>query len=304
LENNNFLIVIVGPTAVGKTALSVELARQLDCEILSADSRQFYMEMNIGTAKPTEAEMAGVCHHFVDFLPVEQTMSAGQFEEMAIEKLDEIFQNQHISILTGGSGLYINAVLNGMSEMPSPPNEIRDALMKELETIGLDELLKELKDCDHDYYEKVDKKNHQRVVRALEMIRYTGKPFSSFRMGKKAERNFQTIKIGLEIPRDELHERINKRVDRMIEVGLLSEVKRLFAKRELNALQTVGYKEIFDFLDDKYDWEEAIRLLKRNTRRFAKRQMTWFKKDEETKWFHPTQLNEMHEYIIKNMNQS
>ncbi len=297
MSNNNFLITIVGPTAVGKTSVSIQLAKHYGCEIISADSRQFFKGMAIGTAKPTSDEMEGVPHHFIDFLGVEEEMSAGAFEVAAVDKLRQLFAANDKAILIGGSGLYIKAVTEGMSEMPTPPPEIRRQLMVELEKNGFDGLLKELERRDPDYFEHVDQKNHQRVVRALEMIRFTGNPFSSFRNGPERERDFNIVKIGLELEREVLYRRINERVDEMIAVGLEEEVISLKKKKDLNALQTVGYKEIFDYLDGHYDREEAIRLIKRNTRRYAKRQLTWFKKDEEVKWFYPTEISEIVAYI-------
>ena len=294
---NNLLIVVVGPTAVGKTTFSIQLAKTYQCDVLSADSRQFYKEMTIGTAKPTPGEMSGVKHHFIDFLPVEGEMSAGNFEIVALRKLEELFSQSPKAILTGGSGLYVQAVCHGMSEMPSPPVEIRSLLMQELKTKGLEILLLELKEKDIEYYNKVDRSNHQRVVRALEMVRFTGKPFSALRSGPSADRNFNIVKIGLEMDRDLLYERIDRRVDEMIEGGLEEEVKKLYPKKHLNALQTVGYKEYFDFMDGKYSREEAIRLIKRNTRRYAKRQMTWFKKDDEIAWFTPDEVENAIDYI-------
>ena len=287
----------MGPTAVGKTSVSVQLAKYYGCEVISADSRQFFMEMAIGTAKPSLDEMDGIPHHFIDFLGVEEEMSAGAFEEAAVKKLQHLFKTNNKAILTGGSGLYVKALIDGMSEMPAPPPEIRSQIMAELESEGLDGLLNELENSDPDYFEYVDHKNHQRIVRALEMIRFTGMPFSSFRNGSERERDFDIVKIGLELEREVLYQRINARVDQMVASGLEDEVKSLVSKKELNALQTVGYKEIFDYLDGKYDRDEAIRLIKRNTRRYAKRQLTWFKKDEEVRWFKPMEIDEIVAYI-------
>lgn len=298
----NFLVVIVGPTAVGKTAISIELAQRLGCEVLSADSRQFFKEMSIGTAKPTAEEMRGVPHHFINFLPVEAEMSAGDFELMVLEKLGDLFSERNVALMVGGSGLYVKAVCEGMSDMPLAPREIRDQLMRELEQDGLEKLLGELKQKDPEYFGSVDHDNYQRVVRALEMIRFTGEPFSNFRRGEKSARNFEIITIGLEMDRETLYERINRRVDAMLEQGLLNEAKQLYPRRHLNALQTVGYKEIFDYLDGLHDWDEAVRLIKRNTRRYAKRQMTWFKKDPDIKWFHPDNFEEVMKYLKSRIN--
>lgn len=298
MSARKFLIVVVGPTAVGKTAFCVGLAKRLNSEVISADSRQFFKEMSIGTAKPTSTEMRDVPHHFIDFIQVNEEMSAGSFETLALDKLDEIFSSRQSAILTGGSGLYIKAVCEGMNDMPAVPAGIRDQLMNELKHDGLGKLLEELKKKDPDYYGKVDKDNRQRVVRALEMIRFTGEPFSQFRTGEKAERDFEIIKIGLEVERDKLYERINLRVDQMLANGLLEEVQSLYGKRHFNALQTVGYKEFFDYMEGKHGFDEAVGLVKRNTRRYAKRQMTWFKKDKEIHWFHPGQDDEIARFLM------
>jgi len=292
--------VIVGPTAVGKTAVCIELAKKYDCSIISADSRQFFRQMNIGTAKPTPKEMHGVKHHFIDFLNVDEEMSAGRYEEMVLKTLTNLFQTGKMAILTGGSGLYVQAVCKGMSSMPVVPKEIREKLMLELETNGLQHLLEELRIKDPDYYEYVDKNNFQRIVRALEMIRYTKKPFSSFRDRQSSARDFQIIKIGLELEREKLYKRIDERVDQMLEKGLLKEIEGLYPLRHLNSLQTVGYKEFFAYFDGERDLKEATRLVKRNTRRYAKRQLTWFRKDEEIIWFRPGQVQD----IMKHIDQS
>lgn len=297
LSAANFLIIIVGPTAVGKTAFGVRVAQRLNGEVLSADSRQFFREMTVGTAKPTPEEMQGVPHHFIDFLPLEAEMSAGDFEMMALEKLRDLFGKSPVAVMVGGSGLYIKALCEGMSDMPRAPKEIRDQLMTELEQEGLEKLLSELERKDPEYFAQVDPHNHQRVVRALEMIRHTEEPFSRFRTGEKSRRNFEIIKIGLEMDREALYERINQRVDAMLKNGLKEEATRLYPKRHLNALQTVGYQEIFDFLDGQHRWEEAVRLIKRNTRRYAKRQMTWFKRDPDVKWFHPEDFEAVMTYL-------
>lgn len=302
MSDHNFLIVVAGPTAVGKTAFCVRLGQQLGCDVISADSRQFFKEMSVGTAKPTFIDLKGVPHHFLDFLSIEEEMSAGSFEMLALEKLEELFVRRNVAILTGGSGLYIKAVCEGMSDMPAPPPGIRDELMQTFEMEGLEKLLEELKEKDRDYYEKVDRSNHQRVVRALEMIRFTGEPFSSYRSGFKADRDFSMIKIGLEMDREMLYDRINRRVDQMLAAGLVEEVKSLYEKRYFNALQTVGYKEFFDFLEGKHDFEEAVRLVKRNTRRYAKRQMTWFKKDSGFHWFRPDQFEAVVEFLKERIN--
>ncbi|OJJ18323.1 tRNA (adenosine(37)-N6)-dimethylallyltransferase MiaA [marine bacterium AO1-C] len=287
------LLVVLGPTAVGKTELCIRLAQHFDTEIVSADSRQFYREMAIGTAKPTPEEQAEAPHHFIDSHSITQNYNVGDYEKDALACLDEIFSRKNFAILTGGSGLYLQVVTDGMDDMPEVNPEIRERLMQQVETEGLENLLTQLEQLDPDYYAKVDKANPHRVVRALEVCLSTGKSFSSFRKQTKAERPFDILKIGLERDREELYERINERVDIMLAEGLLEEVKGLYDYKDHQALQTVGYKEIFDHMDGQYDWEEAIRLLKRNTRRYAKRQMTWFRRDEEIHWFSPKELEEI-----------
>jgi len=291
------LVVVVGPTAVGKTDTCIKLAIHFGADIVSADSRQFYKEMEIGTAKPTVEELKAAKHHFIDTHSIEEDISAGRYEKMAIERLDEIYKKSDLAILTGGSGLYINAVTQGMAEMPSIGPEVRKELNERLEKEGLESLNTELQKLDPEYYDKVDKNNPHRIIRALEVCLGTGKKFSDFRKPEPKQRNFQTIKIGLNRPRTELYERIDLRMDQMIGEGLFEEAEKLFKYRNHNALQTVGYKEIFDYIDGLYDKDEAIRLLKRNSRRYAKRQLTWFNKDESTKWFHPDQTEEIIDYV-------
>ncbi len=294
-----YLIVIAGPTAVGKTNSCVDLAIELGCEIVSSDSRQFFKELSIGTAKPSHDEMKNVPHHFVDFISIEENFSAGKFELTALNLICKLFDKTNRVIMTGGSGLYIQAVCDGMNEIPDVDLIFRKKLYKELEIHGLKPLLEELSIKDPDYYNLVDKSNPQRVIRALEVCRGSGQPYSSFRTDKKIKRNFQVIKIGLERERQELFERIDHRVDEMIRVGLFEEARKYYHNRHLNALKTVGYKEIFGYFDGDYDKKETIRLLKRNTRRYAKRQLTWFKKDPEFVWFHPDNTNEILSFIRK-----
>ncbi|MEQ8243307.1 tRNA (adenosine(37)-N6)-dimethylallyltransferase MiaA [Fulvivirga sp.] len=294
---SKYLVSIVGPTAVGKTDLCIDLAKALKTEIISADSRQFYKETSIGTAKPTEQELSQVRHHFVGDRSVEDEFSAGKFEKEAIEIITELHESKEAVIMTGGSGLYIDAVLNGFNEMPEIDPEIRQNLNSKFEKEGLKVLLDELQEADPVYYETVDKGNPYRVIRGLEVYLSSGKPYSAFRTGEKKHRNFVVIKIGLDRSREELYERINKRVDMMMSLGLLKEVKALEAFREKQALQTVGYKEIFDYLDGLTTLDEAVELIKRNTRRYAKRQMTWFRRDNENKWFHPDDFQNILGYI-------
>jgi len=280
------LVSIVGPTAVGKTKLAIALADKLGTEIISADSRQFYREMTIGTAKPTLFELDQAKHHFIDTHSVEQYYSAGEFEREALATLDDLFKMHQNVISVGGSGLYLKALWQGLDDMPEIEEGIREQLNAEFQQTGLEPLLAELQEKDSSYFDQVDRHNHQRVIRALEVIRSTGEPFSSFRQNQPKEpRSFVNVKIGLEMERDKLYARIDARMDAMIAAGLFEEAERLYPFRKMNALQTVGYKEIFDLFDGKYDREEAVRLLKRNSRRYAKRQLTWFKADPEIKWF-------------------
>lgn len=292
-----YLIAIVGPTAVGKTELCIQLALELQTEIISADSRQMFKEINIGTAKPTEKELQQVKHHFINSHTIQEVFSAGDYERQALEKIKILFEQHNAIIITGGSGLYINAVTEGMAEIPKVNPEIREQLNERLALEGLEALTEDLKKIDPEYYGVVDLKNPHRVIRALEVFGGTGKKYSTFREQKKKQRDFEVIKIGLNRQRDELYERINKRVDMMISEGLFEEAEQLYYFRNHPALQTVGYKEIFPYIDKVYDREEAIRLLKRNTRRYAKRQLTWFGKDPTIKWFHPKDYGRMLEYL-------
>lgn len=282
--NNKRLIVVVGPTAVGKTAECIRLARMLGTEIVSADSRQFYKEMNIGVARPSESELATIPHHLIAHISVSQDYNAAMYERDASEVIGKLFQEKDDVVLTGGSGLYVNAVCNGMDDIPDKDESIRQELNDLFDKQGLEPLQRELQDKDHEYWEIVDKRNHIRLIRALEVCRQTGRTFSSFRSQKKTKRNFDIIKIGIKRSRENLLERIYQRVDCMIGQGLIEEVRGLYGYRNLQALNAVGYKEIFDFLDGKTSLQEAVELIKINTRRYAKRQMTWFCKDKEIQW--------------------
>jgi tRNA dimethylallyltransferase len=279
------LIIIAGPTAVGKTDLCVKIAKLLDTEVVSADSRQFYRELAIGTAKPTLEEMDGVKHHFIDSHSIKDYYSVGDFERDCLAVLEEIFTRKDVTILTGGSGMFIKMITDGIDEMPEVDLDLRQKIAQRLENEGLEILSSELKTLDPVYYEQVDIQNTQRVLRALEVCISTGKPFSSFRKNQKVERPFRMIKIALERPREELYARIDKRMDIMLASGLEEEAKYVIDFREHYALKTVGYREIYEHLDGDYDREEMVRLLKRNSRRYAKRQMTWFKNQDEFQWF-------------------
>lgn len=289
MSNKNFLILVVGPTAVGKTDLCLKLAKKFKTEIVSCDSRQFYREMNLGTAKPTPEELDRVPHHLINTLSIKEDYDVRKFEKDALGILDEIFKKTNVAIMTGGSGLFADAITKGLDEIPDVKPEIRKQLIQEFEEKGLEWLQAELSKVDPEYYDQVDRQNPQRLMRALEVYRGTGLKFSSFRVKKKAVRLFQVIKIGLDRTRQELYDRIDQRMDQMIAAGLFEEADALFGNRHLNALQTVGYSEIFGFMERKYNREAAIRLLKRNSRRYAKRQLTWFRRDEEIRWFHPDQ---------------
>jgi len=292
-----FLIVLVGPTAVGKTDLSLKLAREYNCSIISADSRQLFKEMNIGTAKPSVQNLKEAPHYFINSHSILEDYSVGKYEQEISELLEKLFKENNIQILTGGSGLYIKAVCEGFDEFPEIDPEVRNNLNKTFEAEGLIPLLQELYINDPEYFEIVDRANAHRVIRALEVFRQTGIPFSSFRKNTKKERPYSIIKIGIHRDRKELYQRIEERMDQMIADGLLEEVKQLYAFKDKPALQTVGYSEIFDFIDGKKNWEETLTLLKQNSRRYAKRQMTWFNKDKEITWFEAGEENEILKFI-------
>ncbi|PRY87420.1 tRNA (adenosine(37)-N6)-dimethylallyltransferase MiaA [Mongoliibacter ruber] len=296
-KGNKYLIVIAGPTGVGKTELCIQLAKRLNTEIISADSRQFYQETELGTAKPSREEMSRAVHHLVDFKSIQDQYDVKEYENDVLRLLDQIFHVNDTVILTGGSGLYVDVVCNGLDDMPDIAPDIRASIILEYQKNGLKYLQDQVKLHDPQYFEIVDQKNPQRLMRALEVCRGTGQTYSAFRQKKKVSRPFQIIKIGLERNREELYERIDLRMDQMIAKGLFEEAESLFPFRHLNALQTVGYSEIFGFLEGEYDKEEAVRLLKRNSRRYAKRQLTWFRRDQEYKWFHPDDLHDIESYI-------
>lgn len=291
------LICVVGPTAVGKTTVGIELARRFKTEIISADSRQFYREMEIGTAKPDQHELSQAKHHFINSLSIHTAYDVGKYEKEAIEKLHELFEEHDVVVLVGGSGLFVNAICMGLDDLPEVMPGVRDQLNKELAVNGLEFLTKELELSDPEYYETVDLKNPQRVIRALEVVRSTGEKFSSFRNRKESNRAFEVITIGLEMPREVLYDRIDQRMDQMIAHGLFKEAEDLYEFKNLNALQTVGYREIFGHLNGDYDYNEAVRLLKRNSRRYAKRQLTWFKRSADTEWFAPGQLKDIISFL-------
>lgn len=278
------LIVIAGPTAVGKTAAAIKLAQQLNTEIVSADSRQFYREMSIGTAKPDAEELAQVKHHFIDSHSITENFTVGDFEKEALRLLDQLFKTHDQIIMVGGSGLFIQAVTQGFDDLPTADPAIREKLNQEFAEKGISHLQSRLKEVDLNYYNQVDLNNPQRLIRALEVFEATAKPFSSYRKAAINMRPFESVKIALNLPREQLYDRINRRVDLMVEQGLIEEVRSLSSHRQLNALNTVGYSELFDYFDGITDLDTAISLIKQNTRRFAKRQLTWFRKDKDMKW--------------------
>lgn len=288
---NNYLITIIGPTAIGKTNLSIQLAQHFGCDIISCDSRQFYKETRIGTAVPSTEELAAAKHHFIQNKSIFDTYNVGDFERDALQKLDELFQENNVQIMVGGSGLYVNAVLNGFDDFPEIDESIRTQLNTNFEEKGLDYLVTTLKELDITYYNYIAKnnpqtfKNPQRMKRFVEVCIGTGKPYSSFLNQKKNTRNFTPIIIGLEANREVMYDRIEQRVDIMMNEGLLQEVESVYPNKTLNALQTVGYRELFDYLDNKTTLEVAVEEIKKNTRRFAKRQITWFKRTENVFWF-------------------
>ena len=287
------LIVITGPTAVGKTTLCLEIAKHLGIPIINADSRQIYKELKIGTAAPTEEQLRQVRHYFVGTLGLNDYYSASIYEQQVMALLDELFQKSDYALLTGGSMMYIDAVCNGIDDIPTVDDVTRDTLKKRLATEGLEALCEELKQLDPEHYEIVDRQNPRRVVHALEICHMTGKTYTSFRKAERKQRPFNIVKIAINREREELYTRINSRVDQMIEDGLVEEAKGLYQLRHLNALNTVGYKEMFAYLDGTWSLEEAIERMKGNTRRYARKQLTWFKKDPEVIWMKPTDIKEI-----------
>ena len=291
------LIVIAGPTGIGKTDLSIRLAKQHQAEVISCDSRQFYREMNIGTAVPNKTDLAEVKHHFIQNLSIENPYTVGDFEKDALTKIDELHQKNDVVIMVGGSGLYIDAVCKGLDDFPKIPTDLRARLNQRLVHEGIESLEQELNKLDPDYHKIVDKSNPHRIIRALEVCLASDKPFSSFRKKQEKTRAFNTIKIILNRDRETLYGRINLRVNQMMKEGLLEEVKNLLPFRDYNALQTVGYKELFAYFDGECNLETAIEEIKKNTRRYAKRQMTWFRRDPETLFFNPEEDKNINAYL-------
>ncbi len=304
LKNMKYLITIVGPTAIGKTALSIALAQHFKCEIISCDSRQFFKEMTIGTAVPSQEELNAAKHHFIQNKSIFENYTVGDYEKEALLKLEELYQNNDFAILIGGSGLYVDAVLKGFDEFPEIAPEIRAEVNSNYEKLGIEYLQKQLKNLDPEYYQKITVENPQtlqnpqRMMRFVEVCIGSQKPYSSFLNIKKNNRNFTPILIGLDADREIIYSRINQRVDIMMDMGLLEEAKALYPNKELNALQTVGYRELFNYFDGEFTLPFAIEEIKKNTRRFSKRQLTWFKRNEDTRWFdYNTDRQKIFDYI-------
>lgn len=293
------LIVITGPTAVGKTRLCLDIAKHFGIPIINADSRQIYKELRIGTARPTAEEMQEVKHYFVGTLSLEDYYSASLYEQQVLTLLDTLFKDSDYALMAGGSMMYIDAVCDGIDDIPTIDNETRQTMKQRLKEEGLERLCEELQRLDPEYYEIVDRQNPKRVVHALEICTMTGHTYTSYRKREKKLRPFRIVKIGLNREREELYNRINVRVDQMMQQGLLKEATEMYPRRDLNALNTVGYKELFDYIEGRWSLEEAVERIKGNTRRYARKQLTWYKKDPQIKWFHPDQQQDIINYILQ-----
>ena len=299
MQENKKLIVVLGPTAIGKTALAIEIAKHYNTEIVSSDSRQFYKELNIGVARPSSEELLAAQHHLIANLSVEDYYNVSMYEQDALKVLSNIFQNNDVAVCVGGSGLYIDALCMGIADLPDPDPELRQRLRADYEKGGLEELRFQLKFLDPDYYNEVDLANHIRILRALEVCYTTGQPFSEIRRQGIKKRPFEIIKIGMAMERETLNNRINKRVDIMMDMGLLNEVESVTPYRQYTALNTVGYKEIFEFMDGNISLEQAVENIKTNTRRYAKRQMTWFRRYDDINWINITPENDILSEVLK-----
>lgn len=295
------VLLITGPTAVGKTSLAIQLAKQFHTEIISADSRQCYKEITIGVAKPSAEELQEVKHHFINSHSIHENLNAAAFEEYALSAAAEIFQQHDIAVMVGGTGLYIKAFCEGMDDIPAVDETIRKQLQNDYQQQGIEWLQEQLQTNDPLFAKEGEMQNPQRMLRALEVVLSTGQSILQYRKGEKRKRNFNIIKIGLDLPREELYQRINQRVDVMLENGLPEEAKSVHPLRHLNALQTVGYRELFDFFDGSSTLEQAIEKIKQNSRHYAKRQLTWFKRDEEMNWFHPANTSQIQVYILQQL---
>ena len=293
----NTLIVITGPTAVGKTQLTLELAKHYGIPVINADSRQIYKELKIGTASPTEEQLKQVRHYFVGSKSINEYYNASMYEQEVMQLLESLFTTSPVQMLSGGSMMYIDAVCNGIDDIPTIREDIRTEMKRRYQEEGLEALCEDLKKLDPEHYETVDRQNYRRVIHALEICYQTGKTYTSFRKQTKKERPFKIVKIGLNRNREELYKRINQRVDNMMAQGLLDEARAMAPYREVNALNTVGYKELFDYMDGRWPLEEAVERIKGNTRRYARKQLTWYKRDENIGWFHPEQQQEILNYI-------
>ncbi len=294
-SSDSTLVVITGPTAVGKTALTIELARHYHTPVINADSRQIYRELRIGTAAPSEEQLQQAKHYFVGNKSIHDYYNASMYEQDVLEVLKK--EPSDTNILSGGSMMYIDAVCNGIDDIPTVRDDIREEMKRRYEEEGLEALCEDLRRLDPEHYAIVDRQNYRRVIHALEICYQTGRTYTSFRTQSKKERPFRIVKIGLNRDRNELYNRINARVDAMMEQGLLHEAESLYDQRQLNALNTVGYKEMFDYMDGRWSLDEAVERMKGNTRRYARKQLTWFKRDEEVRWFHPDQIDEILKYI-------
>ncbi len=291
------LIVILGPTGIGKTDLSIEIAKEFNTEIISSDSRQVYRELKIGTAVPSDEQLKKVKHHFIGNKSIYDYYNASMFELEVLDTLKKLFQDYNQVVMTGGSGMYINAVCDGIDDLPTIDQKLRKDLIQKHKEEGLESLRLQLKMLDPESYSKIDLKNAKRILKALEVSIQTGKPYSSFLSETKKQRDFNIVKVGLQRDRNELYERINLRVDQMVEEGLIDEAKQYFKDRNLNSLNTVGYKELFDYFEGSINLEKAIELIKRNSRHYAKRQISWFSRDKDIVWFHPDKKNDIIEFI-------
>lgn len=287
MANEKKVIIIAGPTAVGKTSVAIQVGKHFQTEIISADSRQCYKELNIGVARPSEEELKEIKHHFIASHSIHQKINAATFEEYALKKVNEIFQENNIAVIVGGTGLYIKAFCEGMDEIPEVPEIVRNEINNQYQQKGIDWLQQETQRLDPRFYAVGEIKNPHRLMRALEVFKATGRSVLDFRKGEKEKRDFKIVKIALQLPKEELHHNIESRVDKMIDAGLLEEVRSLITYQQLNALQTVGYKELFDYFNGENDLQSAIDLIKRNTKQYAKRQITWFRKDKEFHWMKP-----------------
>jgi tRNA dimethylallyltransferase len=298
-SSDKTLIVVTGPTAVGKTALCLNIAKRFDIPVINADSRQVYKVLQIGTARPTEQQMQQVKHYFVGCLSLNDYYSASLFEQQVLKLLETLFLDSDYALMSGGSMMYIDAVCNGIDDIPTIDDKTRATMKCRLATEGLQKLCEELQRLDPEYYDIVDRQNPKRIVHALEICTMTGRTYTSVRKQERKRRPFRVIKIGLNRPREELYKRINTRVDQMMADGLLKEAEQMYKTRDLNALNTVGYKELFEYFDGRWPLEEAVERIKGNTRRYARKQLTWYKKDPDIKWFHPDQEQEIINYILQ-----